>query len=57
MMDCFSPTFPRFWLEHQKFKKREKFNFSLVGFTLFLSLHVFYGIEMDVNTIGVLVKF
>ena len=43
MMDCFSPTFPRFWLEHQKFKKREKFNFSLI--------------EMDVNTIGVLVKF
>ena len=37
MMDCFSPTFQGFLSEHKMSKKREKLNFLLVGFTLFLS--------------------
>ena len=38
MLDCFSPTFPRFFLpEYKKSKIRENLNFSLVGLTIFLS--------------------
>ena len=52
MMDCFSPTFRRFLSEHKKSKKREKLNFLLVEFTLFLSSRVFLaGIKMGVNVV------
>ena len=53
MMDRFSPTFRRFFVsEHKKSRKREKLNFLLVGFKLFLSSRVFLaGIKMGVNIV------
>ena len=51
MIDCFSPTFPSFFLlELKTSKKRENFNFLLVGFILVLSSGLFLsGIEMGAN--------
>ena len=55
MMDCFSPIFPRLFVgtkKKKKTKKREKINFLLVGFTLFLSLREFLsGIRIGANYI------
>ena len=41
MMDCFSPTFPRYFVGTEKVQKGEKLNFLLVRFALFLSARVF----------------
>ena len=53
MMDCFSPTFRRFFVRTLKtLYKTEIFNFLLVGFILFLSSRVFLsGIEIGVNIV------
>ena len=52
MMDCFSPTFLRFFVGTQKLQKNENFNILLIGFTTFLSLRGFLsGIEMGVNIV------
>ena len=47
MIDCFSPTFPSFFVRTKKEKKK-----LLVGFTLFPSSQVFLlGIQMGVNIV------
>ena len=53
MMDFFLPLFQVFFLaEHKVPKKREKLNFLLIGFTLFLSSRVFLSGTMGVNTVA-----